>query len=163
MTESILAIDPGESTGWSLWALEPEYPMQRLECGLVHGGEAGFITFMEVRLGRFRPSIVVCEEWNINDGRRGNPRFSLRIEGALMAMTSALGIELVFQPTSMKDMCRDSVLKEHGLWITNKQAREDPQILWQDARDVNDSQINALAWAKAIGHDPTIEAFWPDV
>lgn len=163
MTDSILALDPGESTGWSLWALDDDYPIQRLDYGLVKGGMEGLVTFMEVRLGAVRPDVIVCEKWNVNDGRRGDPTEPLRIEGAMYAIASALGLELVFQPTSMKDQCHDYVLQDNGLWISPAEAKLDPAILWVDARDVNDSQIHALAWAKTTAqHEPTLAAYWPE-
>lgn len=163
MSESILVIDPGEVTGWSLWALDREYPVQRLEYGMIHGGLDGFITFMEVRLGRMRPDLIICEKWNTNDGRRGDPSNPLRIEGALQAMCSALGLELLWQMNDMKSLCTDATLIEHGLYITPKEAKVDPTILHVDARDVNDTAIHMLAYAKASGHDATIALFWPDV
>jgi len=164
MSELIMGIDPGESTGWSLWALEPDLPIQRLEYGLIHGGLKGFVSFMEIRLGRLHPTTIACEKFNENDGRVAlGSLVPLPIEGAIYAMASALGIELVMQPTSMKDLCRDSVLKEFGLYITNAEARENPHIKWKDARDVNDSQMHVLAFAKSINHEASVEAFWPDV
>jgi len=164
MTETILGIDPGESTGWSLWLLDNDAPIQRVDYGLIHGGVDGFITFMEVRLGSMRPSVTICEKFNEKDGRVAVADLTpLPIEGAIRAIASALALELIFQPTAMKSMCSDEKLKELGFYITNAEARENPKIRWQDARDVNDSEIHVLAWAKSIDHTPTVEAYWPDV
>lgn len=165
MTESVLTIDPGEVTGWSYWALDPEYPIQRLEYGLIHGGLDGFITWMEIRLGRLRPDILICEKWNPNDGRvYGDPTEPLRIEGAIAAMVSALGIgDVEWQFNSMKALCTDDKLREHGLYIMPSHAKVDPAIMHKDARDVNDTFSHTLAFAKASGHQPTIDLYWPDM
>lgn len=162
MTESVLTIDPGEATGWSLWALDPKYPIQRLEYGLVKGGTDGFITFMELRLGRLHPDVLIVEDWNRHDPRKGDPTHPLQIKGALMGAASALGVELIIQPNTMKDQCHDSVLKEHGLYILPREAKVDPAIMHTDGRDVNDTQRHTLGWAKVTEHQPTIALYWPD-
>jgi len=164
MTEMILGIDPGDVTGWSLWMLDRDAPIQRVDYGMIHGGLPGFVSFMEVRLGGMRPDVTVCEKFNDKDGRSAMADFTpMLIEGSVYTMASALGLELIFQPTAMKAMCSDEKLKELGFYITNAEARENPAIRWSDARDVNDSEIHVLAWAKSIDHTPTVEAFWPDV
>lgn len=163
MTESVFVLDPGKVTGSSLWLLDRDAPVQRVEYQMIHGGMDGFISFMEVRLGPMRPDLVICEQWNVNDGRQfGDPTEPLRIEGAIATMCSALGIELVWQKNDMKALCSDETLKEHGLYIFPKDAKTDPAINWTDARDVNDTALHMLAWAKASGHEPTIDLYWPD-
>jgi hypothetical protein len=158
MTDSLLALDPGKVTGWSLWTLDDDFPMTRLEYGLAKGGIDGFISFMELRLGIWRPDIIVCEHFDL-DGRTRYPDLTPRdCEGALRAMVSALGLEVVWQNTDMKALCRDQTLKDHGLWLTGS----DPAIRHDDARDVNDSQVHALAYAKASGHEPTVALYWPE-
>ena len=39
----LLAIDPGVSTGWSLWRYSDTEPLEHLDHGTVHGGLHGFI------------------------------------------------------------------------------------------------------------------------
>ena len=164
MTESILAFDPGDVTGWSLWAYDPDYPVQRLEYGMIHGGLEGFIQFLELRLGRLHPDILICERFNTEDGRVGRADLTpIYLEGALAAICSALGIEIIWQDTYMKSLCTDDTLRAHGLYIYPKQVKVDPAIMHTDARDVNDSQIHVLAYAKSTDHEPTIALYWPDV
>ena len=163
MSELILGLDPGQSTGWSLWELPPDLPVQRLEYGLIHGGLEGAAEWMENRLGLFRPTTIVCEKFNQNDGRVARADLTpLPIEGLVYGASRALGIDLVYQPTSAKDQVHDSLLREHGLYVENAEARTNPDILWQDARDVNDSEIHVLAWVKLMEHEPTIDLYWPD-
>src|SRR6478736_10388975 len=97
MTESILSIDPGEVTGWSLWALDAELPVQRLEYGLIKGGLAGFIFWIEHRYGQLRPDVTVVEKWNRHDGRKGDPTHPLQIQGSILTAASALGLEVTLQ------------------------------------------------------------------
>lgn len=162
MSESLLALDPGEVTGWSLWVLDDDAPLQRLDYGLIHGGTFGAAEWLEQRLGVLRPDILVCERWNRFDGRAGDPTYPLQIEGLLIGAARALGLEITWQSNGMKDLCRDSTLKEFGFYIMPAAAKVDPAIMWEDARDVNDSQRHALAWAKAADHEPTVTAFWPE-
>ena len=154
----------GAVTGWSLWAFDPEFPLQRLEYGLIHDGLEGFVRWLEVRLGRLRPDVLICEQFNTKDGRVARADLTpLYLEGALFAITSALGLEVVWQGTDMKALCSDDTLRDHGLYIMPKDAKTDRAIMHTDARDVNDSQRHALAWAKAIDHEPSVRQFWPDV
>lgn len=163
MTESVLVFDPGEVTGWSLWTLDSEYPMYRLEYGLIKGGLDGFVSWLELRLGRLRPDILICERFNTKDGRVARADLTpLYLEGALYAISSALGLEVVWQGTDMKALCSDDTLRANGLYFLPSEAKGDPAIMHVDARDVNDSQRHALAYAKSTDHEPTIALYWPD-
>lgn len=154
---SLLSIDPGWATGISLWRVPDDEPIERLTYWLIAGGiEAFSFWFENVFLGdnRFdREDILVCEEF-IQDGR--TPKVdtnALLIQGYLMG---AWGIDdVVWQPNVMKNAkTGDALLKQHGLWLTGK------QVGWKDGRDVMDSQLHALAWAKN-NHAPSQEFFFP--
>jgi len=162
MTETVLAIDPGKVSGWSLWLFEQDRPLQRIEYGLVHGGLPGWTTWMEVRLWGLRPDVVVCEKFEL-DGRTVSPDLTpLLIEGGLFVAMSALGMQPpVFQTTDYKAQVSDVILKRLGLFIERAQARTDPAILHTDGDDVNDSQRHALAWAQSIEHIPTVAMMKP--
>lgn len=155
MTETILAFDPGGVTGWSLWLMTDSTPMHRIDYGLVRGGIDGMLDFFEQKLGGLHPSLVICERFNPDLGDANKEYDALEITGALRGACRALGIELVFQDIGMKAQCKDSVLKRLGLWI------DGPEVEHEDGRDVNDSQIHALAWAKVNDHVPTVEWAWP--
>lgn len=164
MTDILLALDPGESTGWSSWLIDDDAPLQRIDYGLIKGGLKGFVMWMSTTLGN-RPDLIVCEEFNPHLGYGGGSAKNyepLYIEGALYAMTDALQLEVVWQGADMKPLCSDEKLREQGLYISNAEARENPAISWMDARDVNDSQRHALAWAKLTEHEPTISSLWPE-
>lgn len=153
----MLFVDPGEATGWSLWNYDPHFPLQRLEFGLIPGGLNGFLDWSEVRLGLLHAD-VICERFNPALGTAdGSKNYEpMYIEGALRAICRALGLSLEFQDVGMKALCGDHVLKRNGLWIHNS------EVEWEDARDVNDTQRHALAWALSNDHAPSLSAYWPD-
>lgn len=155
MTETLLSFDPGQVTGWSLWAFDDGHAFQRLEFGLIKGGLDGVLDWIERHLGLLRPSLTLVERFNPDLGDANKDYEAMLIMGALKAACRALGIDLEFQDIDMKALCRDEVLKVHGLWI------DGPEVDHTDGRDVNDSEINALAWAKAHDHEPTVALYWP--
>ena len=163
MSESIVSYDPGETTGWSQWEMPDDLPVQRLDYGLIHGGREGFMRLGGVMLAALKPSLVICEKFNESDGRLAKADLTpLWIEGSVATICDALGIPILWSETSQKALCTDATLKEFGLYIENSEARINPAINWEDARDVNDSQIHVLATAKSWDHEPTIAVYWPD-
>lgn len=160
----LLALDPGEVTGWSLWEwqYESDRHAERTDYGLVKGGVEGFKKWF---IGE-RPvpiGLVVCEKYQL-DQRTTSPNTTpLVIEGVLIALCA---VPIVWQPTSAKSEIHDDVLKKTNLrpgpgpsrlWLTGK----DPKIKHTDARDVNDSQIHALAYLRHA-HRPTAAWLYPD-
>jgi len=158
MTKRLVAIDPGKATGVSVWRVPGDEPIERIDYKLIQGGADGFIEWM-----LFEPEdadIFVVEQF-IQDGRtpRVDPN-ALQIEGFLK------GYELVqkdkehpiwefhWQRNAAKGIVGDKVLKQHGYWLTGK------QVGWTDGRDVNDSQLHALYWAK-LNHRPSLEYYFP--
>lgn len=163
MTRTLLAIDPGETTGWSLWALEPDAPLMRLEYGAVLRGVDGFLDWAERQLIALSPSTIIFELFNPHLGYGDAKNYeALEIQGCMRAVARALALQVAWHTTAMKALCRDDVLKRAGLYIEPAQAKVDEAILWKDARDVNDSQRHALAWAKAHDHQPSIRLYWPN-
>src|SRR4051812_3156241 len=45
MTETLLSIDPGEATGWSIWLVDEDRPIQRIEYGVTPNGVEGFLDY----------------------------------------------------------------------------------------------------------------------
>lgn len=157
MSSRLLAIDPGQATGWSLWELPDDGPMERLSYGLIQGGWEGFDEWWESNdidgIRHIDVDTVVCEDY-IPDGRATqiDPN-ALLIKGYLGGY---LGKENVtYQRNAVKITVGDKLLKQHGFWLTGK------QVGWKDARDVNDSELHALGWGK-INHLSTTKYFWPN-
>lgn len=163
-SELVWSCDPGETTGWSLWEMPDDKPMMRLQYGAIKAGVDGFIYWAERNLGILRPTLIIFERFNPDLGYgRGKDYQALEVQGSVKTLASALGIDLVLHDTNMKALCTDNDLKRLGYYIMPEQARVDPAILHEDARDVNDSQIHALAHAKASDHESTLAAFWPPI
>jgi len=164
VSETIWSCDPGGTTGWSLWELPDDSPIMRLDYGAIKGGFLGYLFWMERNLAVLRPSLIIFERFNPDLGYgKAKDYEALEIQGSARTAASALGIDIVLHDTNMKALCHDDDLKRLGFYITPAQAKVDPAILHTDGRDVNDSEIHALAHAKAIDHEPTMTAFWPEI
>lgn len=158
MDSHVIAFDPGKVTGWSRWEYLPDQPMQRLDYGLIGDGLDGVIDWCLRNERYLSESTLVCEGY-IPESLATEWRTPIRIEGALTALAACHAVPPpIFQARATKRSVTDAVLKREGLWLLGS----DPKIGWEDARDVNDSQLHALAWAKHEGHLPTIRRFWPE-
>ena len=140
-----------------MWIVPDDEPIEREAYLLVQGGIEGFDEWFSNTFwddDRFtRDDVMVCEEF-IQDGR--TPKVdtnALLIQGYLIG---AWGFnDVKWQRNAMKNAkTGDALLKQHGLWLTGK------QVGWKDGRDVNDSQLHALAWAKN-NHAPSQDYFFP--
>lgn len=163
--ETILVIDPGLATGWSTWWSDEGYVARRLEYGLIHDGAEGWPgsdiwALLHGAGGRI--DRVVCEKFDL-DGRTARPDLTPKLlEGIIIAWCWEDRVPLTFQPKSHKALVgrepktRDDRLKQHGLWLTGS------DVGHTDGRDVNDSQLHALAYYFDKGHRPTIRRFWSD-
>ena len=137
----LLALDPGRSTGWSVWEYGDTKPLTHLEHGTIAGGLEGFIDFA---MGKHGYDEVVAETFRL-DGRTVKPDVTpLRIEGALTTLFPGW----VGQPNSHKVHAPDALLKRAGLW-------------WPGKGHDRDSARHALAYMKLRRHLPTIERYWP--
>lgn len=148
----LLAIDPGKATGWSLWAYDSALALTRRDLGVIPGGVHGFILWW-----RELPHCIdeiVFETFRLGDDFVNDRTMQAsQIEGALLALVPP-EFPIWWQRRSDKRAVPDHVLKRHGLWITGS------AVDWEDGRDVNDSQIHALAWAKRQEHEPTLRRYF---
>lgn len=153
----VIAFDPGGATGWSFWHYDVDEPMVRTDYGVIAGGADGFCEWLwRHHHLLLRASVSVIEHY-VQDGGPGEADDALQVEGALRATLAALSLPpLVQQRRHDKRQVSDTVLKASGVWVTND------EVDWEDARDVNDSQIHALAWAKMREHGPTVAFYWPE-
>lgn len=161
--ETILAIDPGLATGWSTWWSDEGYVARRLEYGLLHAGAYGLLMSpIQLLIAGSSVQRVVCEQFDL-DGRTARPDLTPKlIEGVITAWCWQAGVPLTFQPKSHKALVgrepktRDDRLKQHGLWVKGS------DVGHTDGRDINDSQLHALAYYFDKGHRPTIRKFWSE-
>lgn len=141
----ILGLDPGESTGWSVWEYGQTFAPQELAHGIIAGGLAGFIRWWRLNIDEGAWDEVVCESFRL-DGRTDFPNVTpLRIEGAL----AVLWPETHFQPNTMKLHLSDRKMKELGLW-------------WKGPGHDRDSMRHVFAYLKTNRrHRPTLELWRP--
>lgn len=143
MSHTLLALDPGGTSGWSFWRFSDTEPLAHVDHGMISGGNRGFIRWWDETNGG-DPDIVVAEIF-VDDHRTVSPDTTpLRIEGALDVLFPAW----VGQRNVMKAHAPDSLLKEHDLW-------------WPGAGHDRDSARHAIAYMKTIRHLPTLRAYWP--
>lgn len=152
---TILGIDPGEATGWSLWEYGKNTAARRLEYGLVLRGVEGFMEFTYAMPMRIADEIVF-EEFKL-DGRTKSPDLvSREIQGCARMWTYGREVPLHLQDNGFKRQVNDQVLKDAGLWVMPA------DVGYHKGRDVNDSQVHVLARLKTQGHLPTLARYWPD-
>lgn len=159
----LLSIDPGRSTGISLGIFSDAEAYELVDSWQPRGGAEGFIDWWQsgklfAAMGPWTDGDVMISERFIlrsspKDGRVPDIE-PVRIEGVMLGM----GLRVLYQDRWMKASVDDQILKDHGLWVTNKEARE--RFDHTDARDVNDSIIHGLAFLKSRKHLPTLRKFW---
>jgi hypothetical protein len=150
--KTLLSIDPGVTTGWSRWQYGLEDPLERVDWGVIRNGVEGFVQWWG-RLPAGYVDIIVFEQFVLGDDFVNDRTMQAsKIEGALL-MGVMPGFPLIFQRRVDKRAVPDWVLKRHGLWLTGS------QVGHEDGRDVNDSQIHALAWGKRH-HLPSLERYF---
>jgi hypothetical protein len=148
----LLALDPGQSTGYSIWYYDAITPPRPIEHGTITGGVTGFARWWAAQVaasragveGRDYPWDEVVSESFVDDGRTRFPDITpVRIEGALAVVWP----DTSFQPNGMKSALRDEKIKALGLW-------------WPGEGHAIDSMRHAFAYLKGRGHRPTL-MLWP--
>lgn len=141
---TLLALDPGGTTGWSFWRYDAVTPLRHVDHGMIPGGLRGFIQWWEETAGG-DPDEIVAEDF-ILDGRTAMPDTTpLEILGAL---DMAAPVPVIRQRNVMKAMATDEFLKRNDLW-------------WKGAGHDRDSARHALALMKRRKHVPTLRRYWP--
>lgn len=144
MSYTLLALDPGGTTGYSLWVYDSITPLRPLEHGQITGGVDGFIEGWRYLDANWDIDEVVSESYRL-DGRTPKPDVTpLRIEGAL----AVLRPDTVYQPNTYKSIVTDERIKALGLW-------------WPGEQHARDSLRHAWARMRHLKHMPTLLAGWP--
>ena len=141
----LLALDPGKTTGWSIWSFEKEKPLKLIDLGQTEGGVDGYLSQWWDK--KTWCEVIVSEQF-VLDGRTPNPDITpLKIEGVLMAYVKQFGGKLVFQRNNFKKHVSNDMLKQHELYHPGK-----PHAM--------DSIRHALAWGKVTHHMPTLQKYF---
>lgn len=140
---TLLAIDPGVTTGYALCAFTDSDPLTLVEAGQIDRGVDGFVDWWQERWADDAPDFVVAEDF-VDDGRTQKPNLMpLRILGALRVLHPGF---ISPRNTAMKH-APDPFLRKHGLYINGQ-------------RHARDAIRHAWAWVKVTKHRPSIERYW---
>ncbi|MDF2990241.1 MAG: hypothetical protein K0S37_755 [Microbacterium sp.] len=142
----LLALDPGGTTGFSVWEYGPLQPLTHIHHGQIAGGLRGFGAWAR----RFDEPIdeVVAESF-VDDHRTADPDVTpLRIEGVIDFVWGVHGVPVVLQRNFAKAHARDALLERMGWW-------------WKGQEHARDSARHAVAFLKTARHAPTLRLINP--
>lgn len=144
----LLALDPGKTTGMSIWHYDAETPLTLEGSGQIEGGVDGFLEYFYPSDGRYMMWDIIVSESFVLDGRTPNPDVTpLHIEGILESHAHRTRCQLRFQRNNFKAHVPDSKLKELGFYV-------------KGMGHANDSMRHALAFMKTSYHAPTLNAYF---
>lgn len=143
---TLLALDPGKTTGASTWTYGIEQPLTLEWYGQIEDGIDGVINFLYGKSF----DVIVSESFVI-DGRTPNPDITpLRIEGVLEYHCYLNEKQLRFQRNNFKKHVSDELLKHHALYVPGMP-------------HANDSMRHALAYMKTSRHAATLNQYFRDI
>jgi hypothetical protein len=150
MTNYVLALDPGGTTGWALGAYSDLLPLNFVDGGQITAGVNGFVawfTRMSWMGGMSDDSDVqiVSESFTLRPAVKFPDVTPLRIEGALSALLGPDGVR--YQTPATKALVPDSELRRLGFWIPGQ-------------RHQMDARIHALAYMMKTHYMPTLETYF---
>lgn len=144
----LLALDPGGTTGFSLWQYGATEPLSHVTHGMVANGLHGWLHWWHTTYVELLVDEIVIEDFLL-DGRTPKPdTTALEVIGAVEALASLHGTPVLRQRNVLKAHCPDEKLKEWGFW-------------WPGKGHDRDSARHALASLKIARHRPTLERYWP--
>lgn len=113
--ERLLALDPGETIGWSLFVNGELQQYDQLECK--YDDNVGILQLFK----QTSPTAVVCEDYRIYahkaDTHIGNKLFTPRLIGKIEFLCEMNSLPLAFQLAgAAKRFCTDDKLKEWGYY-----------------------------------------------
>lgn len=154
----LLTLDPGLSTGYSIWETRSYFDssdLELMETGVIEEGCEGFIDDWRYKGIGTKTDRVVCERFVIDGTHTGV--WSAQIEGALMALYDG---PVIWQLRSDKatlfnqEFGGDAGQTERFAWLRERGFEGEGHEL--------DAITHALVWAKRMGHIPTLRKYWGD-
>ena len=144
----LLALDPGRTTGMSIWQYDAETPLTLVGSGQIENGVEGFLEYLYPDPIKYMNWDVIVSESFVLDGRTPNPDVTpLHIEGILESHAHRTGCLLRFQRNNFKAHVDNDLLKKFGLYIPGK-----PHAM--------DSMRHALAYMKTSRHMATLNHYF---
>jgi hypothetical protein len=158
----LVSIDPGESTGITLWAFNDTMGAERIKAFQITSGLEGFLDFKKNSWPAFT-EIIVSEQFTLLNHDYVANIEPVKIEGAMVA----LRMKPVWQPPAVMYFCGGATkaarkkasqdfLKKNDLWLTGKDVGQ------PDANDAISSTLHALAYFRSIRHMPTLKKYWSE-
>lgn len=143
----LLALDPGKTTGMSIWQYDADTPLTKIAHGQIEGGVEGFLEYFYPS-NMFMPWDIIVSESFVLDGRTPNPDITpLKIEGILEAHAHRTGALVRFQRNNFKAHVDNDLLKRFDLYKPGQ-----PHAM--------DSMRHALAYMKTSMHMPTLNHYF---
>ena len=145
---SLIAIDPGKSTGIIEGTYSENQPLEIMSKTVTHNGIQGFAEWYweGVPFWSHEP-IWIVEDFTL----RGSNDFVADLSGVeIIGFLKGMAIPVHWQSRTLKHLVPDLVLKHNGYWFTGK------DVGHTDGRDCNDAAIHALAWLAKQKHEPTL-------
>lgn len=147
--KSILALDPGGTTGYVYMRYESESLPHIVEVGQIPGGREGFINWWRSGGKEIaEDSQIVCESFILREGIPGVNLEPCYVMGALEAL--ARGQHIVYQKPTMKVYCDNDAMKRLGFYVKGQ----------EHARDAIRHAVAYLITVEK--HTPTYRTGWPD-
>jgi hypothetical protein len=145
--KSILAFDPGGTTGFAFIGYTDDTEAVIFESGQIPNGHRGFIEWWNDRVVYLPETVIVCESFTLREGVRGVNLEPCYVMGALEALYND---KIFYQSPSYKSFCDNDALKELGFYVRGQ----------QHARDAFRHAVAYLRTQER--HKPTLLKGWPD-
>ena len=121
--ESLLSIDPGETTGWAMFIAGTLYESGQVGCETFNEATATVEShgkFFHQLIVESSPSIVVVEDYRIYAQKTNfhtwNALHTPRLIGAMQVLCAIHDIPLTLQMASSKQFCTNEKLKKWGFY-----------------------------------------------
>lgn len=144
---TMLSLDPGGTTGYSLLKVTGDSQLEIYRSGQIKGGLKGFLDFHWDVLEDEHIDLIVCESFELREGVYGVDLSPVYIIGALEALYPKT--DIIYQAPYQKPLCDDMRLKKLGLFEPGKPHR-------------NDAVRHAVIYLRNTKHMPTLVAGWKE-
>lgn len=138
----ILAIDPGETTGYAVFEYTETDPATLFEYGEIPGGLQVFMEWWQQQSIKF--DVLVAEDFILRGGVKLPNTTALRILGFLAPYAPVLQ-----PPAGRKKAVSDDVLKRLGMYLPGKQYR-----------NAREAVRHGVWYLKRQQHLPTLQYGW---
>lgn len=137
----VLALDPGESTGWALFKDE-----EMLQCGVISSGLNGYLSWAALAMPVH--DVLVVEEFIVEPDYVGRA-YASEIVGAAVALSPA---RIVRQLRSMKATLVRGTEAQRFAWLSERGFTGESHAL--------DAITHALLYLRRSGNKAAVRKYW---